>query len=671
MKKRGQVTVFIILALVIIILIAIIWATKSYVLKDRFQQEIETHKNVPLEVQPINEYLDSCTAKVTEDGINLLAIKGGYINLPRDSMPTSSFNPLSSSLEIFSNSDLRTAVWFREQPNGIFTTNVPTIMDMETSLEQYINQNYQQCLNNLTTFEEQGFSFVISDSAKSVVTIRDKTVDVKVTLPIQITKESLAFSLESHLAQIESRLGELYDMAVEILNSENRGFFLENKTIDLLVAYDPEIPFSGTTTNCNERIWSKREVSQKLKDTISQNVAAFRIKGTNYVLQDNKFEYLVFDALESSHNDITVNMLYSPKWPTNIEITPSEGDLLKEDSIARQTGSTLMGILSSFFCLTTHHFIYTIKYPVLVTLTSPDGLTFQFSTQIIVDRNYPRKNRAIIDELPDTASKLCQYPVTDVTIETYSLDSAGNIVPVNDAEIYFKCSPATCRINLAKLSNNRYRASLPACYNGILEARKEGYYNGKIIEVSTNQNIDKIIPIILIPKYKKNVKVFVIDKGTGEIRAPYDSEQVIFQFDNQARQTPYSVSFVYQLDNNQIELIPGDYAINSYVMGNSTWPITTQKQTIEHCTKVGAFMGIFGGEEKCITTEIPETKIDQAIKGGVNFKFTFNPEDLGKDSDLVLYTMASPIPGDIESMAKIYEEISLNSEDKRFRYPEI
>ena len=63
--------------------------------------------------------------------------------------------------------------------------------------------------------------------------------------------------------------------------------------------------------------------------------------------------------------------------------------------------------------------------------------------------------------------------------------------------------------------------------------------------------------------------------------------------------------------------------------------------------------------------------MDQAIKGGANFKFTFNPEDLAKDSDLVLYTMASPIPGDIESMAGLYEEISLNSEDSRFRYPEI
>lgn len=670
MGKRGQLTIFIIIGIILLIIAGLYLALNEFVFKSQFQQELQKQKNIPLEAQPIADFFSSCTKKVATDAVSIVAQHGGYITLPRDTIPTSDFSPLPSTLEIFPNSNIRTSVWFREQPNGIHRTTIPSIQFMESEIQGYINENFEQCLENLTTFTDIGFSFTIGGSPKSDVQILDKVVNVKVNLPVQISKADFSVSLENNLAQLDSRLGELHTIATEIVNKENSDFFLENKTIDMMVAYDPEIPFSGSNNNCNPEIWSKREVIQKFKQVLAENVAAFKIKNTNYELQDNKFEYLVFDPLSESHNDININLLYSEDFPTTIEISPSEGGLLKEESITQQSSSPAMAIVSSFYCLSYHRFVYTVKYPVLITITDPTGLSFQFATQVLIDRNEPRQNREIINELPDSSNTVCKYPQKQIIVETYTTSPTGELIPLPNPEIYFKCASASCNLETTKLSENRFSVIAPICYNGILEARKQGYYNARLEGISTNEDIQGVQSIILKSIYEKPIKIYVIDKSTGEIRQPYDSEQITFQFTNKDRKNPYSTMISYPEDK-LVSLISGEYTISSFVTGTSTWPITTQDQTVEHCTKTGSFLGLIGGEETCTTTTIPGTEIDTAIKGGVKFDYSFYEEDLGSPSDLVLYTMASPIPSNAEEMAKIYEQIDLNSEDSSFKYPEI
>lgn len=673
MKKKGQVTIFIVIGVIILIASVSYFAVNELFLKDQFQAAIEKTRNVPQQVLPITNYLSSCTKDLAIQGTNLLGIQGGYINLPTSNLPTSPFNPLNSFLEIIPNSNLKTAVWFREQSNGIQTTTAPTKASMEQELDDYIDLNFQSCINGLTQFSDQDFLFIISNKPKTKVTILEDKINVEVAFPIQILKEGISFNLESHYTQLNSPLGEMHTMAIEILNKENENFFMEEKTIDTLVAYDSEVPFSGTTTSCSPRIWSKTGVIQSLKNILMENVAAFKIKGTNYVLQNEKYNYLVFDALKNNHKSITVNFMYSPSFPTSVDISPSEGDNLKEDSINQKALPGGLAIASAFFCLSQHRFVYTIKYPVLITLTSADGSIFQFATQVIIERNEARRNREEAIDFPNLEDKICKYPQKSLLVETYTTNPQGDLIPLTGADLFFKCSPVSCLLELKQIKNNQYLVKTPACVNGILEAKKEGYVNGKSLAVSTNEEVNNVISIILPPLYKKQLKVFIIDKTTGESRLPYSSEQLFFQLTNKDTSVPYSTSINYPSEDNTIQLMPGEYSISSYVMGNSTWPITTPKQLTQHCYNVGgSLFGIFGnGEEKCTTLEIPETKMYNAIKGGANFDFNFDQQSLASNSELVIYTMASPIPGDMEGMAKIFREIDSNKDDPRFKYPEL
>ena len=117
----------------------------------------------------------------------------------------------------------------------------------------------------------------------------------------------------------------------------------------------------------------------------------------------------------------------------------------------------------------------------------------------------------------------------------------------------------------------------------------------------------------------------------------------------------------------------GDYEITAYVTGTSTWPITYPQQTIKNCVdaeKAGV-LGFFKTEEKCFETVITSTQLDSAIKGGVNFNYTFTREELASELPITIYTLAQAIPGSIEEMSSVYQSIDTNYLDPRFKYPEI
>ena len=92
MKKisiRGQVTIFIIVAIVIVGSIIAYFS-----LRDNFAESI------PEDMKPVYDYYLSCLESTTKEGIALLGEQGGYIELP-DFEPGSAYIPFSSQLDFF------------------------------------------------------------------------------------------------------------------------------------------------------------------------------------------------------------------------------------------------------------------------------------------------------------------------------------------------------------------------------------------------------------------------------------------------------------------------------------------------------------------------------------------------------------------------------------------
>jgi len=669
MKKRGQVSPIVIAAIIVVIGIVLVLVIRNYLLEATFEEQYERHIKVPQQVRPVVKYMDECVLDIAQEGADLLGQQGGHIYLPYEPTP-STYVPTTNSFEIFPNSGIRTSLWFREKANGVKVTQIPKLKDMENELKIYITDNIGRCINNLTAFSNQGYTIKFQGEPDANVEILDNSIDIILNYPMEISIEDLEYPINEFLAQVPISLGKLYKISKKIMEAENEKLFLENQAIDQLVAYE-EIPYSGIDLSCTPKIWSKSETKQKIKEVLSYNTQMIRLKGTSYTLPNEQHKYFEFDA-GINNPEIKANFLYSPSWPTLIDVSPSSGDLMKGSKISDETENLYLSTLATLFCFTDHHFVYDIKYPVLISLTDPSGYMFRFGTLVIVDNNQPRQNNQEQLSYNEPAFSACDYPSTDIKISTYSPNEESALTPLEGAKIFVKCFPDTCEIGETKLTNGEalLRTKVPACANAVIEARKNGYYPGKIIS-NTNEPRENTIPIVLEPFYEKEVNVKIVDKESGEIREPYDSETIIFKFGH--KEKDYTTSVTTPIEE-PAKLIIGNYEITSYVIGESTWPITFPEQKIDHCVEIqkGGLIGFLQGEEeRCFETEIPSVEMESAIKGGVKFDYTFSRKDLASEKPLTLYTIAEPIPSDLQGLTNIYESIESNKNLPIFRYPEI
>lgn len=714
MQKKGQVTYFVLAGLVILLGVVSYYTYQSLRVKTTLDLLVAERAKLPKQVQPVAQMWDACAERVTRNALNQVGAQGGLLDIPDDPLPTSSFAPVAAVLEIVPNSDMRVPLWFRERGNGIPEVNVPSRADVERNLALVIAEQFPTCFADLTSLSEQGFAFEGAGSAPRVtVTMDDQAVHTLIDYPLQVRLHDATFTITSAMANVQTRFGALFQMAQDIFNAELTKTFLENKTLDMLIAYDPEIPFSGTSFSCNEKVWSKAQVTNRLKTILFENVAAMRVQGTNYV-EDQKLQYLTFDVLPQAQRDVSVSLLYAPSWPTLVDITPSQGDILRGDLISQKSDNLVSRVLSSFFCLSNHHFVYNIKYPVLFTLRDAQGFVFQFATEVIIDRNVPRKNLHAVQVLPDTSSRACLFKEAELRVRTLSVAADNTLVPLDNVDLTFKCASSVCPVGAVQLGASSAAVRVPRCVNGIVEGTKQDYLVGKTI-VSTNQGAQDV-DVVLEQIYVKPVEFFVIDKATGQVRKPYSSETLTFQFDK-VNQPLLNAYLAYQdaggscadddacgpdlacvgkrcqfqactrddacasgscvlgkcAPKKSVQLAVGQYHVRSFISRSGSTPFVTQKKVIEKCIDIPAagLAGFFRTDEKCFTSEVPSVELPSVIVGGATFDHVFTRDDLTSSAPLRLYALAEAPPASIEDLSRIQIALATNQDHPFFRAPEV
>ena len=71
----------------------------------------------------------------------------------------------------------------------------------------------------------------------------------------------------------------------------------------MLIAYD-EIPFLGSYIYFGENVWSKIEVSNRLRAVLFENIGSMKIKGSKFDKTDDKL--LIFDAMKKKKKKLIV-----------------------------------------------------------------------------------------------------------------------------------------------------------------------------------------------------------------------------------------------------------------------------------------------------------------------------------------------------------------------------
>ncbi len=587
-NKRGQVTVFIIIAIVIVGAVAIFFSLRG---------GLRTSE-IPASIEPAYTSFLSCLEDDTLVGVGILESQAGYIELP-DFEPGSVYMPFSSQLNFLGHP---IPYWYYVSGNNIQKEQIPTKEEIENQIGKFIEGEIRKC--RFDSYNEQGFEISLGEP-KAKVNVLDEEIEVDLDLDFGVNIEEDSALVRNHKITVKSRLGALYDSAKKIYEEEQKNLFLEEYAVDTLRLY---APVDGVELTCSPLIWNAEEVFDELQEAIEVNTLALGTEsGDDYFLLD-------FPV------DEEVRFINSKRWPNSFEVLPSEESLLIANPIGNQPGLGALG-----FCYVPYHFVYNVRYPILVQVGSGEEI-FQFPVAIVLQNNNPREALEA-SAIETTVPELCKFKNTKIQVNTF--DTRLNPV---ETDISYECFGTKC--NIGKTQEGELNEDFPQCVNGFIVAKAEGFVDSRYLFSTVNSGS---IEVILERLYATNVDL----KLDG---ISYNRDAIITFVSNDLSKT------VVYPGQRTVELGEGRYEVQVYIYGDSS--ITIGATTIEQCIEVPkGVLGVFGlTREKCFDIEVPEQIISNALAGGGKQDYFILESDLSGGKTLEINAESLPSPDTIEQI---------------------
>jgi len=505
--KKGQITIFIIIALVLIIGGGVI------IYLTTIKEVVKIEEIVyPQEVQTISNYVTQCAQDAAKEAIIILGSQGGFIEFP----PEIEFER-ASYLRMDNFGLYKIPYWVFQRKSRI-----PPIDYIQFQLNGFTKERTLECIDNFKAFEQQ-FTITPLEEMKVVSILTEGDVLFEIMYPLEIKTKDKEFNVEKFNFFVPVRLKQIYELAVKILAAENRESFFENTTIDIM-ASDPDIPMDGMIVSCIPKQWYIPKIKESLQRNLQFNIAKTRIKNTGYppfsqdldvyedlgeVYEDmiddfskgmsdykEKSKYVdaqktkPVDAWEYFHlffdvgadpTDLKATFEYDPRYGMDLMVKPSDGQILSTKNMEGQ------GVIAALFCMRQYHFTYDVRYPIKVTIRDPrafkgEGYNFFYSFPIFIDDNQPARAFSSSDSFPDLTDELsfCQF----LGDETYEFRAQGYFAEgappgdIKEVTINYRCFRQSCILGETDAVRGVYRLVTPlpeGCTNPLIIAEKEGY----------------------------------------------------------------------------------------------------------------------------------------------------------------------------------------------------
>ena len=495
MKKRGrkgQITLFIIIGILIVIAAALVLYLKEQDIIFRPAPSV-----VPDETVPLQDFVEICIGNVGKDAANLVGTTGGYINIPDEIA-----NNPSSYIPISPLERGKIPYWYYQGENRI-----PPLEFIEDEMELYITENLKECILDLGPFQTQYNINELGDISTEVVST-EEGITIEVDYPIEITDKlgKKIISFDKFSTNVGYRLKRVHELAVKIMEAEEQTQKLEDLTVDLL-ALDTDIPYSSFELSCQRKTWKLNEIHEKLKLLLRNDLPLIRIAKTDFrpVPADQPYvlNHYVWDVSSKFYPKMSVSVSYDDSWPLYLYARPNKGNILQSNM---QQGSDL----ASWLCMQTWKFTYDVRYPVTITIADEKSdYSFNYAFDVIVDHNNPSRDdfstSSFEFETNPDEQEYCGRRVNDMTIYSYENVSGEfeSYLEIDDVNLTFTCLKFTCPIGETKFKGpvGTLTETFPYCVWGILKGTKEGYKDGRIF-IATDSPGDAEIYLTPLKKIK-------------------------------------------------------------------------------------------------------------------------------------------------------------------------
>jgi len=598
MGKGGQVSVFIIIGIFLVALLILVLAL--------FGDNMNLLLNQP---DSITSYTEECLEQVARGGVDLMALQGGYIILPK----ITEYDPKS-----YIDAGFKVPHWYYGGRNM-----KPTIPLMEQELAGYIEEFLPFCLNEYQEFPSYTIKKVGNMSAD--VTITHDEIDVKLNSPMQINEPGGVETLymEEFHADFKSKFGKFYSLASELMDWENLDYYLENYT-DEMIASSDWLPYEGIEIGCKPRMFRVSQMKDYTQTMVMHNLNFLMFENTDYTetgipYYDKQYK---IDFTDNDYRDISVKVIYQPDWGMDYEVIPSKNGVAKpyEFKLAEYIPT----------CVKIYHHKYTLDYPVLFQLADEEN-RFYFGSPVILRRSIPNRynevrpwpseyNEVGNDKYCSNASSISLYGLDQngrITVtpsirsnrknslNVYAQDAHSGIMLPN-VNISYHCVSFLCDIGsttfprqegLLTGADPMLEAQFPNCNNGFVIGETSGYQRAReqVTVSDGTDGIQALLEMYPLKQFGYTIKVVEEHNGLLSIRDMLYGESIYMVIRNE--EMDFEEQIIYPSDSEyftNLTLMLGSFTYdldvklvnNNSFLGGSILNWTVSSQDAETSTHI-------------------------------------------------------------------------------------
>jgi len=202
-SKKSQLSLFVILGLVVLIIVLFLWYLNSIQPeKIRFEKISET---------PVRTYVESCLDVTTRRALTNLGLRGGYIYLPYG---IKEFETLKPVVYLY---------YYGEYPAYISPIEagyyrLASLSSWESDISRYVSEELPKCINGFEPLKEMGYEIDFK-TPKTEVFIRDSDILIKLNYPLKIMKDEKTINIEDFQITVPLNLKDVHEEAERALNA--------------------------------------------------------------------------------------------------------------------------------------------------------------------------------------------------------------------------------------------------------------------------------------------------------------------------------------------------------------------------------------------------------------------------------------------------------------------
>ncbi|MBU1204456.1 MAG: hypothetical protein KKE93_00935 [Nanoarchaeota archaeon] len=699
LKKRGQISVFIIIGIIIVLVLGLAFYLRARA--HRIEGVEPIVEEIPTQLHPIKIFIEQCIDRTATDAVILIGESGGYTDISDFGITHTADPTISQAVEFSPESSMNVAYWWYLKSsndcsgNCEFSSEMPDLksemkkgsersfMDssIEAQIDQYVNANLNKCLNDFRDFKDQGFEVRELGKITTTTIIRQDDVLVSVNYPLEIAKDKVKSKASSFFTTIPVNLKNVYELAFMITSDEINYNFLERNTLNLIAGFS-EInneklpPMAGSKFELSSPVyWTKPDVKTKLEAMLMSYVPLLQVEDTlNYRKRmfDDSIKQRVYSQMDIpsygySYKKLGVDFRYLGWWPIYFDINTKSGIIMPE--------SASTNILPLDIGIQRYNFLYDISYPVVITINSPEsfhgkGYSFRFALEANIRNNEAINSSFVsLEGKSAEASMFCDINKRNSgNIKITTADAQTNEA-LNNVMIYYSCGDESCFIGETEMKEDKavLETKFPICAGGKITFTKPdflGYSEFLSTEVDKDINLPltKLEPFVYKNIEIKKKKIIKGDDGwtfSNNAFGLSGKEQAILTLERIGKDGDEEFSTAAQYTGGQDEpselrIVPGKYKANIQLILNEKIVIPEEKKML-------LFFQI---------ATLPEIELEPFPAGGLVFDETiaWNAGDITNYDNIEFYSLYIDIPSipeserkhdDMDEMNKI-EEYSKN-----------